>query len=63
MRPHYLESRMREIRLSGSEGGVAFIRHPYPYSVLGFMAMTRAQPLLRTAPSRFTVCLPFVYRI
>jgi len=28
---HQLESRMRETRLSGSEGGVAFIRHPYPY--------------------------------
>jgi hypothetical protein len=28
---HQLESRMREIRPSGSEGGVACIRHPYPY--------------------------------
>ena len=28
---HGLESRMREIRLSGLEGGVAAIRHPYPY--------------------------------
>ena len=27
---HQLESRMREIRPSGSEGGVAFLRHPYP---------------------------------
>ena len=30
-RPHQLESRMREIRPSGSEGGVARKRHPYPY--------------------------------
>jgi RNA-directed DNA polymerase len=28
---HRLESRMREIRPSGSEGGVARQRHPYPY--------------------------------
>jgi hypothetical protein len=26
-----LESRMRENRLYGSEGGVARTRHPYPY--------------------------------
>src|SRR5262245_2625593 len=30
LRPHRLESRMREICLSGSEGGVALSRHPYP---------------------------------
>ena len=30
-RPHRPESRMREIRPSGSEGGVAPTRHPYPY--------------------------------
>ena len=28
---HQLESRMREIRQSGSEGGVAGNGHPYPY--------------------------------
>jgi hypothetical protein len=28
---HRLESRMREIRSSGSEGGVADNGHPYPY--------------------------------
>jgi len=28
---HRLESRMREIRPSGSEGGVADNGHPYPY--------------------------------
>jgi hypothetical protein len=28
---HRLESRMREIRQSGSEGGVAGNGHPYPY--------------------------------
>ena len=31
LRPHRPESRMREIRPSGSEGGVAPTRHPYPY--------------------------------
>src|SRR5438093_4774859 len=31
LRPHRPESRMREIRPSGSEGGVALTRHPYPY--------------------------------
>jgi len=29
---HRLESRMREIRQSGSEGGVAGNSHPYPYT-------------------------------
>ncbi|MBN9694153.1 MAG: hypothetical protein J0M24_28265, partial [Verrucomicrobia bacterium] len=28
---HQLESRMREIRTSGSEGGVGSIPHPYLY--------------------------------
>ena len=31
MRTYRLESRMREIRLSGLEGGRADIRSPYPY--------------------------------
>ena len=31
MRPYRLESRMRENRLSGLEGGGADIRSPYPY--------------------------------
>jgi hypothetical protein len=31
LRNHRLESRMREIRPSGLEGGVARKRHPYPY--------------------------------
>jgi len=31
---HRLESRMREIRQSGSEGGVAGNGHPYPYPYL-----------------------------
>jgi len=35
MRPYRLESRMREIRPSGLEGGVALTRHPYPYRFLG----------------------------
>jgi hypothetical protein len=30
---HRLESRMRETRLSGSEGGGVFPRTPYPYRV------------------------------
>ena len=30
---HRLESRMREIRQSGSEGGVADNGHPYPYQL------------------------------
>jgi len=30
-RPHQPESRMREIRPSGSEGGVTLVCHPYPY--------------------------------
>ena len=30
-RPHRLESRMREIRPSGLEGGVRLIPHPYLY--------------------------------
>ena len=32
---HRLESRMREIRPSGSEGGVADNGHPYPYTSPG----------------------------
>ena len=31
VRPHRLESRMREIRPSGSEGGVGSIPHSYLY--------------------------------
>ena len=34
VRPHQLESRTRENRPSGSEGGVALTRHPYPYLTL-----------------------------
>jgi hypothetical protein len=30
---------MREIRQSGSEGGVAVTRHPYPYDVDGPLAL------------------------
>ena len=29
---HQLESRVREIRLPGSEGGAILISRPYPYS-------------------------------
>jgi hypothetical protein len=32
---HRLESRMREIRQSGSEGGVVGNGHPYPYTSPG----------------------------
>ena len=32
---HQLESRMREIRLSGLEGGVGRKPYPYPYPVMG----------------------------
>jgi hypothetical protein len=31
VRPHRLESRMRENRPSGSEGGATLTRRPYPY--------------------------------
>ena len=34
-RPHRLESRMREIRTSGSEGGVALITPSLPLSIMG----------------------------
>lgn len=34
---HQLESRMREIRLSGSEGGGALRGSPYPYRVPGWV--------------------------
>jgi hypothetical protein len=34
VRPHRLESRMREIRQSGSEGEATLIRCPYPYPIL-----------------------------
>ena len=34
VRPHQLESRMREIRLSGSEGGGELPLSPYPYQEL-----------------------------
>jgi hypothetical protein len=34
-RVHQRESRMREIRPSGSEGGVAYQRHPYLYPAQG----------------------------
>ena len=39
LRPHRPESRMREIRPSGSEGGVAHPRHPYPYRATGTFKM------------------------
>jgi hypothetical protein len=32
---HQLESRVREIRLPGSEGGAILISRPYPYPRLG----------------------------
>jgi hypothetical protein len=35
-RTHQLESRMRENRLSGLEGGGAVFRSPYPYRLSGF---------------------------
>jgi hypothetical protein len=31
---------MREIRPSGSEGGVALIRHPYPYRFVAEQSAT-----------------------
>ena len=34
-RAHQLESRMREIRQSGSEGGARSIPRPYPYRAGG----------------------------
>ncbi|HZR19534.1 MAG TPA: hypothetical protein VFE51_19760, partial [Verrucomicrobiae bacterium] len=37
-RHHRLESRMREIRPSGLEGGVARKRHPYPYRRADFQS-------------------------
>ncbi len=33
---------MREIRQSGSEGGVAVTRHPYPYDGAGPLALLNA---------------------
>ena len=38
---------MREIRPSGLEGGVAAIRHPYPYFVPGKAGRWPAEPLTR----------------
>ena len=44
---HQLESRMREIRLSGSEGGGALTGSPYPYR--GFCLRTNHDPLIRAS--------------
>jgi len=51
LRPHRPESRMREIRPSGSEGGVAPTRHPYPYRSL--LTDSRREPIrcVLTRPS------------
>ena len=35
---------MREIRQSGSEGGVAVTRHPYPYDGAGRLALGQSCP-------------------
>src|SRR6266478_3178352 len=43
-RNHRLESRMREIRPSGLEGGVARKRHPYPYRSQGSLVVSDAIP-------------------
>jgi hypothetical protein len=36
---------MREIRQSGSEGGVALTRHPYPYDGAGPLALEPTGPV------------------
>ena len=36
---------MREIRQSGSEGGVALTRHPYPYDGAGPLALEQDRAL------------------
>ncbi|HZR21056.1 MAG TPA: hypothetical protein VFE51_27480, partial [Verrucomicrobiae bacterium] len=45
-RHHRLESRMREIRPSGLEGGVARKRHPYPYRRAGILPAAMSEHLL-----------------
>ena len=43
---------MREIRQSGSEGGVAVTRHPYPYDGAGPLALEQTGPLdIQPSPS------------
>ena len=42
---HQLESRMREIRQSGSEGGVAGNGHPYPYTVTSWAGRCAVGPV------------------
>ena len=47
---HRLESRMREIRQSGSEGGVADNGHPYPYqNFSGVMTISLARSSISPA--------------
>jgi hypothetical protein len=56
LRPHQLESRMREIRPSGSEGGGGLRASPYPYPGGGGTPVTSAimSPTPDT-PARLTV--------
>ena len=51
MRPYRLESRMREIRPSGLEGGVALTRHPYPYRFTAGLRCASSRAVLRAGRS------------
>ena len=43
---------MREIRQSGSEGGVALTRHPYPYAIWSTSPRMWIWRLVKTARAR-----------
>ena len=54
---------MREIRQSGSEGGVAVTRHPYPYYEAGPLALEPTGPVAlgqtgRLDPPQHQRCAP-----
>jgi hypothetical protein len=57
LRPHQLESRMREIRPSGLEGGVARKRHPYPYLAPHFVEVGPLQYSSRSKMSSIIGCI------
>ena len=54
---HQLESRVREIRLPGSEGGAILISRPYPYLIhsairipIQIVSRTKLKTAIRPAP-------------
>ena len=60
-RPHRLESRMRENRTSGLEGGVGRKPHPYPYQTwrrLTAGAVSRCAPVPRCASFHLVIFQP-----